>query len=286
MLGESLQKKVDFAIKLLQSAEKKAAEVGQPVEICYSGGKDSDVILELAKMAGINYRAIYKNTTIDPPGTIKHCKEKGVEIVNPSLSFFKIVEKESPPTMRARICCKHLKEYKILDVSVQGIRRCESEKRKENYQEPTICRIYSNKKNAVEVFLPILQWDNEDVKNFIEDRGIKCHPLYYDNQMNFHVERRLGCLGCLLKSDRGVSDYKRYPKLLKQLVIATKKWLETHPDAESATKFGDAYRITYHNLFCKSYEDFQYRMQPTLFGDIPDCRKLLEGYFGINLDLD
>ena len=68
-----------------------------------------------------------------------------LEIVNPSLSFFKIVEKESPPTMRARICCKHLKEYKILDVSVQGIRRCESEKRKENYQEPTICRIYSNK---------------------------------------------------------------------------------------------------------------------------------------------
>ena len=53
-MTEELQKKVGFAIKLLQAAEKKAAEVGQPVEICYSGGKDSDVILELAKMFGIN----------------------------------------------------------------------------------------------------------------------------------------------------------------------------------------------------------------------------------------
>ena len=50
-----LQKKVDFAIKLLQAAEKMAEKKGQPVEICYSGGKDSDVILELAKMAGIKY---------------------------------------------------------------------------------------------------------------------------------------------------------------------------------------------------------------------------------------
>ena len=38
-----------------------------PIEVSYSGGKDSDVILALTKMAGIPYRAIYKNTTIDPP---------------------------------------------------------------------------------------------------------------------------------------------------------------------------------------------------------------------------
>ena len=65
-MNEQLQKKVDFAIRLLQGAEKMAEKVGQPVEICYSGGKDSDVILELARMSGIKYRAIYKNTTIDP----------------------------------------------------------------------------------------------------------------------------------------------------------------------------------------------------------------------------
>lgn len=37
------------------------------MELSYSGGKDSDVILELAKMSGIPFRPIYKKTTIDPP---------------------------------------------------------------------------------------------------------------------------------------------------------------------------------------------------------------------------
>ena len=62
-MNEQLKKKVDFAVRLLQSIPN-----DEPIEISYSGGKDSDVILELAKMAGIKYRAIYKNTTIDPPG--------------------------------------------------------------------------------------------------------------------------------------------------------------------------------------------------------------------------
>lgn len=55
-----LQRKIDFAINLLRNIPQDG-----PIEICYSGGKDSDVILDLAKWAGIPYDAIYKNTTID-----------------------------------------------------------------------------------------------------------------------------------------------------------------------------------------------------------------------------
>lgn len=47
-MTEGLSKKVKQAVRLLQSY--KGTE---PIEVCYSGGKDSDVILELAKMAGI-----------------------------------------------------------------------------------------------------------------------------------------------------------------------------------------------------------------------------------------
>lgn len=72
-MTENLSKKVERAIKLLQSIPQHNDE---PIEIAYSGGKDSDVILELARMAKINFKAIYKCTTIDPPGTIKHCMEK------------------------------------------------------------------------------------------------------------------------------------------------------------------------------------------------------------------
>ena len=82
-MTERLQKKVDRAIRLLQSIP---TEDG-PIEVCYSGGKDSDVILELAKMAKINYRVIYKDTTIDPIGTHGHCREMGVEMVRPKKTF-------------------------------------------------------------------------------------------------------------------------------------------------------------------------------------------------------
>lgn len=139
-MTEQLQKKIDRAIRLLQSI--KADEI----ELSYSGGKDSDVILELAKMAGIKFRAIYKNTTIDPPYTIKHVKEKGVEIVRPKKSFFELIRKKGFPTRRSRFCCEQLKEYKILGHSIQGIRKSESVKRSKMYQEPIICRFYGTKK--------------------------------------------------------------------------------------------------------------------------------------------
>ena len=86
-MNKQLERKTEQAIKLIQSAAKKANEAGQPLEICYSCGKDSEVILALAKMSGVNYRAIYKITSIDPAGTIKHATEKGVELVRPKETF-------------------------------------------------------------------------------------------------------------------------------------------------------------------------------------------------------
>lgn len=131
------EEKVKHSISLLRSIPKDG-----PIEISYSGGKDSDVILELAKMAEIDYQAIYKNTTIDPPGTIAHCREKGVTVLQPEKSFFKIIEEKGFPTRRARFCCSVLKEYKVLDRAVQGIRRSESTSRAKRYHEPEICRLY------------------------------------------------------------------------------------------------------------------------------------------------
>ena len=104
---KTLKEKIDFAIKLIQSAEAKAKQVGQPIEVCYSGGKDSDVIMELVRMAKVEYRAIYKNTTIDPPGTIKHCRERGVEIMRPKYSFGQIIQKTGFPS-RYRLSLIHI----------------------------------------------------------------------------------------------------------------------------------------------------------------------------------
>ena len=105
-MNEKLKKKVDFAIKLLQSIPQDG-----DIEVSYSGGKDSDVILELAKMAGISYRAIYNNTTIDPPGTIAHAREMGAEVIHPQKTFFQLISEKGYPSRVSRWCCSVLKEY-------------------------------------------------------------------------------------------------------------------------------------------------------------------------------
>lgn len=187
MITENLQRKIERAIRLLQSVQKR---YDGEIEIAYSGGKDSDVILQLAKEAGIRYRAIYKNTTIDPPGTLGHVREMGVEILRAKVSFFHLVAQQGLPSRFYRFCCKKLKEYKVLDKSVIGVRKAESRKRDERYNEPTQCRYYGAKteKNHAELIYPILEWTDEDVRNFIIDRKLKLAPIYYNGGANRRIE--------------------------------------------------------------------------------------------------
>ena len=284
-MTKELQKKVDFAIKLLKGAEQMAAKVGQPVEICYSGGKDSDVILELARMSGINYRAIYKNTTIDPPGTIKHALDNGCEVVRPKMSFREIIEKAGFPSRFRRICCEKLKEYKILDYAVIGVRREESRKRAERYKEPEECRVYSKTVKARH-YLPLLEWTSQDVADFIAERGIRCHSLYYDEQGNFHPERRLGCMGCpLAKKSNRIEDFRQHPALLRLWLRSGQRYLDTHPTNRIAVYYKDVYEWMVMQLFCDNMQEFKSKFGPSLFDEGADCKQMLEDYFNIDLTL-
>ena len=280
----SLQKKVEQSIRLIKSAGRMAEKKGQPVEINYSGGKDSDVILELARMSGINYRAIYKNTTIDPPGTIQHCKEQGAEIIRPEKTFFQIIQQKGFPTFYRRFCCEVLKEYKIHDVAVQGIRRSESIKRAARYKEsePIICRIYGSKKNHVNVVLPILGWTDNDVEQFIAERGIKCHSLYYNKQGRFNVHCRLGCMGCPLPHDRSIGDFKEHPALVRAWIRNGQIWWDTHKLKKLKKKFNNIYEVFVCNMFFSSSRAFRECQRNPLFGE-HDCKQFLEDYFHIKL---
>ena len=272
------EKKVARAIRLLKSIP---TDEG-PVEVSYSGGKDSDVILELTKMAGIPYRAIYKNTTIDPPGTIAHCRKKGVEIIQPKESFMQLVARKGFPSRFSRFCCQVLKEYKVLDRAIQGIRRSESIKRRDRYREPEICRVYS-KDSKAKIYLPILEWTDEDVARFVAERNIECHPLYYDENGMFHVERRLGCIGCPMKSDNGRGDYLRHPTMLKARIKAHQKYLETHPNSKTLEYFGNIYNATFFQMFCNNLSEYRLKMSTDLFGEQLDTKQFLEDYFKTKL---
>lgn len=274
-MKDSLKHKEDLAIKLLKQIP------SDDIELCYSGGKDSDIILYLARLAGIPFTAIYKNTTIDPPGTIKHCQENGVQIVQPKKSFFQLIEQKGFPTRRARFCCKELKEYKIKEHAILGIRRAESEQRKKRYKEPQICRIYSNTER-VKQYLPILYWTNKDIEEYINANKIQLHPLYYNELGKFDRKKRLGCLGCPMSIKCAINDFKQYPVLFKQWMKHGEIWWDTHPKAKSHKKFSSIYALMAHNLFFKSYKQFKPYDMPTLFGD-EDWKQDLEDYFNINL---
>ena len=286
-MTEELEKKIKRAIRLLQSASKIAKKHGQPLEICYSCGKDSEVILELAKMAGIDYRAIYKVTTIDPPGTIKHATEKGVELVRPKETFFQLIRRKGLPSRKVRFCCQELKEYKILDYAIVGIRSEESAKRKEIYKEPTQCRIYQNK-DEVEQYLPILNWTNQDVADFIEERGIKCHPLYYDENGRFDVTRRLGCMCCPLASKRKrIIEFQKHPVMVRQYIRNASFYFDNHyknKNRQGQKLFDDVFQWFTMTVFTESMEEFRERFGRNLFDDGIDCKKFLEEYFNVSLD--
>lgn len=276
----NLDRKIEFAINLLKSIP---TDDG-PIEVCYSGGKDSDVILELAKMAGINYRAIYKNTTIDPRGTIQHVREMGVEVVQPKENFLNIVRRKGMPSRFSRFCCEILKEYPILPRAIVGIRRSESAKRAKLYKEPEQCRVYSNKAK-VRQYMPILEWSNEDVKEFIEERKIKCAPVYYDKDGNFNVNRRLGCVGCPLASRKNRrADYLENPKMLLAQVKAMQDYYDKKVaagvvSATMETCNRNAWVYFYATLFYDTIAEFKDKCTNLLFDF--DIEAYMKGYFKI-----
>ena len=277
-MTNELQKKVDRAIRLLRSIPQDG-----DIEVSYSGGKDSDVILELAKMAGIPYRAIYKNTTIDPPGTTAHAREEGAEIIRPKKTFFQLINEKGFPSRFRRFCCSELKEYKICDRSIQGIRRSESRKRAERYKEPEMCRVYSAKEK-VKLYLPILEWSDDDVAEFIKERNIKCHPLYYrDGQ--FDVTQRLGCVGCPLASKKKrIEEFKENPKMLNAWIRAGQKYFtsEKYQEGKAKFKFKDAFEAMGYLLFCDNIEDFREKTYSMLFGYF-DWKEFLQKKFNIDM---
>lgn len=171
-----------------------------------------------------------------------------------------------------------------MDDVIIGVRRAESTKRAKRYKEPTECRIY-RKGEHVNLIYPILEWTNDDVKNFIIDRGIKCHPLYYDEYGEFRVERRLGCIGCPLSPAKAREEFMRRPKFVKAYIDAARVFLEAK--SERMVKYINQYVLFYLIYFCQTAEDchnlFDQVSGNNLFAEKIDVKKYLEEYFKIEL---
>lgn len=268
----AIKRKIQQAIKLIQAIGREKTLV----EVAYSGGKDSDIVLQLAKMSGINFTAIHKDTTVACPHTLEHVREMGASIVRPRLNFFQVIEEKGVPNRFRRFCCSELKEYKILDNCLYGIRREESARRAKRYLEPYDCRVQRG--GRVNAVYPILYWTVADELEFIRYADLKLHPAYYVNG-SLDLTRRVGCMGCPLRGDRGLADFRARPVLVKLWVRAIGRYLASHPDSNYIQLYGDEYGVFAKHLFFERLEDYNE------FTDLnkPDWRAYLSNYFRIKL---
>lgn len=189
----------------------------EPYYLCYSGGKDSDVILTLAKLAGVNYEGIHNLTTVDAPETVYHVrKQPDIRIDTPAKTMWQlIVEKQMPPTRIVRYCCEELKERGgKFRKKITGVRWAESPSRKNNQglvtvvgKEKTMQKLAEeagldyvkngkggmvlNHDNAeTRAFVdhcyrttsvmvnPIVDWTDKDVWEFLYHYRVEVNPLY------------------------------------------------------------------------------------------------------------
>jgi phosphoadenosine phosphosulfate reductase len=265
------EKKVESAIRLIQSVGKK-----EQVIVAYSGGKDSDVLRTLCRYAGVDYKLVYNSTTIDPPGTISHCQHVGATIVRPAKTFFELIAKKGLPSLSRRFCCRELKEKFIAPRLLLGVRAAESVKRQKLYTEPTSCFVY-NSKCSTERILPLFNWTDDDIHKFVVEERVFVHPLYYDDNGRFHVERRLGCLGCPLQGDRGKADFLQYPKLLRQWCRSYSQYVSTHKFIEGV------YEDIIWHIFYSNHGNQKYQQSFHGLFEKPNAKAILENYFNIDL---
>ena len=73
-----LQDKIQRSIEIIRLAAEMSFEYyKKPIVICYSGGKDSDVLLHLCERALplSDFEVLNSHTTVDAPETVYHIRE-------------------------------------------------------------------------------------------------------------------------------------------------------------------------------------------------------------------
>lgn len=288
-MGKDLDNKITQSILLIRHAYRHCKHRGLRLELAYSGGKDSDVLVELCKMAGVwgtdVLRPLHRCTTIDPSGTLRHCLDVGVEIMRPRKSFRDCIISSGFPSRWYRHCCGSLKEFAVEDYVLVGVRRSESTLRAKTYKEPEVCRTYNGRGKCVQ-FLPLLDWSDADVRDFVINRGIRCHSLYYDGDGSFNVSRRLGCVGCPLASRKNrIADFERNPRFVRFWCKAGAEYLLRHDNCSARNNFRDVFEYFCCNLYFDKIADFKKSLHEGFFGDGENaCKLYLEQKFGVNLD--
>lgn len=248
------------AIKRIQMAsEMSLHHYGKPLVCTYSGGKDSDVMLELFKRSGIPYEVHNNHTTADAPQTVRHIRETFHRLEQAGVpckinipmydgertSMWKLITKKLiPPTRWVRYCCEVLKENGVKNRYIStGVRWAESTKRKtrgefekvgktrkdaENFSTVMLLEDNDSKRRMTELCMqkntmtvnPIIDWTDMEIWEFIRSENILVCDLYG------YGYDRVGCVGCPLAGKKRYREFADFPSYKKLYLHAFERMLE------------------------------------------------------------
>jgi len=210
--GLSLDEKIELAINTLKEYEKFALK-NHPDGYygCFSGGKDSVVVKEIARLAQVEAVWYYNVTTIDPPEIHRFIRYSHPDVKwdRPSEHFFKVFLRRGYPTRVGRWCCQVFKERGGTGrIKIVGIRSAESPRRAARWKIFTRWEPKTKKGDPSYLVSPILLWSDIDVWRFIREKNLPYCRLYDEGF------KRLGCVGCPMASkeevERGFTKWPAY----------------------------------------------------------------------------
>lgn len=262
------------AIERLKTASDMSLQhYGKPLVCTYSGGKDSDVMLELFQRSGIPFEVQHSHTTADAAQTVYHIRgvfkkleSKGIKCsidyhIQPdghAVTMWNLIpKKKMPPTRLMRYCCSELKEKECKGRMIAtGVRWEESTSRK---NRDAFEAIGHTKKDAIVVSdEKMLLSDNTEHRRLFERCELKAkvvvNPIIdwtgKDIWGFIHQEHiatnplyqcgydRVGCIGCPMAGRRTrEKEFVDFPKYKRAYIKAFEKMLEARKEKGLETKW-------------------------------------------------
>lgn len=233
----------------------------KPLVCTYSGGKDSDVMLELFKRSGVLFEAHNSHTTVDAPPTVYRIRKKFYELElqgikadiemptykgNPVTMWSLIPQKKMPPSRLMRYCCSVLKETGCKNRFIAtGVRWDESNARSVREVYETITKRKAEKITATDEEIMLMN-DNGNRRKMTEHcmkkNKMVLNPIIdwkhrdvWDFIQSEHIQynplydcgyKRVGCIGCPMAAKGRWKEFADFPTYKEAYIRSFDKMLE------------------------------------------------------------